>query len=220
MKIDSAATLRGNNFEPCSYVKTSVTENEKGKSRDISDIDDNVSNLIFNFDDSIDYMNLCDADRKFIDNHLQITKNVSKGIEKKKQSNCEQWYRERKIRITAFSFGVIINRRKELYPLSILKNLTGVNKKFTNDATKWGLENENKVISKYDTVFNKKVSTCDLIVNPKWLWLGCSSDGTVQVQKAIEIKCPSKFRDLNINECCHDKKFFMTSKANIKKSQH
>ena len=92
MKTDFAATLRNNNFEPCSYFKTSVTENEKGKSPGISDIDDNVSNLINNFDNSIDYMNLCDADRKFIDNYLQINKNISKEIEKKtkKQSNCEQ----------------------------------------------------------------------------------------------------------------------------------
>ena len=77
MKTDFAATLKGSNFEPCSYFKTSVTENEKGKSPGISDVDDNVS-ISNNFDDSIDYMNLCDADRKFIDNYLQITKNVSK----------------------------------------------------------------------------------------------------------------------------------------------
>ena len=37
----------------------------------------------------------------------------------------------------------------------------------TNDATKWGLENEDNVISKYETSFNKKLSTCGLIVNPK-----------------------------------------------------
>ena len=83
MKTDFAATLRDKNIEPCSYFKTSVTENEKGKSPDVSDIDDNVSNLN-NSDDFIDYMNLCDADRKFIDNHLKITKNISKEIEKKK----------------------------------------------------------------------------------------------------------------------------------------
>ena len=82
MKTDFAATLRDNNIEPCRYFKTSVTETEKGKSPDVSDIDDNVSNLN-NSDDCIDYMNLCDADRKFIDNHLKITKNVSKEIEKK-----------------------------------------------------------------------------------------------------------------------------------------
>ena len=70
-----------------------------------------------------------------------MTKNISKEIEKKKKSNCEQWYHERKIRITASNFGIIINRRKDLYPSSILKTLTGVYKKFTNDATKWGLEN-------------------------------------------------------------------------------
>ena len=82
MKTDFAATLRDKNIEPCSYFKTSVTENEKGKSPDVSDIDDNVSNLNI-FDNFIDYMNLCDADRKFIDNHLKITENVSKEIEKK-----------------------------------------------------------------------------------------------------------------------------------------
>ena len=75
LKTDFAATLWDKNFKPYSYFKTSVTENEKGKSPDISDIHDNVSNLI---------NNLCDADRKFIDNNLQITRNVSKEIEKKK----------------------------------------------------------------------------------------------------------------------------------------
>ena len=43
-----------------------------------------------------------------------MTKNVSKEVEKPppKQSICEQWYRERKIKITASDFGIIINRRK------------------------------------------------------------------------------------------------------------
>ena len=62
--------------------------------------------------------------------------------------------------------------------------------------------------------YSTKVYTCGLIVNPKWPWLGCSPNGTVQGQKSIEIKCPSKFRDLDINECCLDKKFFMTLKIN------
>ena len=89
MKTDFAATLRDNNFQPCGYFKTHVTENENGKSTDITDIDDNVSNLINKFDESIDYVNLCNADRNFIDNHLHITKNVSKEIEKKKQKNSQ-----------------------------------------------------------------------------------------------------------------------------------
>ena len=96
-------------------------------------------------------------------------------------------------------------------PLSIAnlkkKKLTGVYKRFTNDVTKWGVENESKVISKYETLFNKTVSTCSLIANPEWPWLGFIPDGTVQRQKAIEIKCPSKFRDLEINECNHDNFF-------------
>ena len=76
-------------------------------------------------------------------------------------------YRERKIKITASDFGIIINRRKGFHLLSLLKKLACVYKKFTNDATKWGLENEDNVISKYETSFNKKLSTCGLIVNPK-----------------------------------------------------
>ena len=98
-----------------------------------------------------------------------MTKNVSKEVENPppKQSICEQWYRERKIKITASDFGIIINRRKGFHLLSLLKKLTCVYKKFTNDATKWGLENEDNVISKYETSFNKNLSTCGLIVNPK-----------------------------------------------------
>ena len=80
MKTDFTATLRENNFEPCSWIKTIVTENEKGESPEISDTDDS---LINNLDDSINYMNLCDAERKFIDNHLKITKKVSKKLRKK-----------------------------------------------------------------------------------------------------------------------------------------
>ena len=34
-------------------------------------------------------MNLCNAERKFIDNHLQITKNVSKEIEKKNKKTVK-----------------------------------------------------------------------------------------------------------------------------------
>ena len=44
---------------------------------------------LWNFDDSIDCMHLCDADRKFIDNHLQITKNESKEIEKKNKKKIQ-----------------------------------------------------------------------------------------------------------------------------------
>lgn len=107
-----------------------------------------------------------------------------------------------------------MNRRKELYPLSILRKLTGFYQKSTNDTTKWGLENESKVIIKYETLFNKKFSTCDLIVNTKRSFPRCNSDGNVQGQKDIEIKCHSKFKHLDINVCCHDNFFFKTLKNN------
>ena len=114
MKTDVTATLRENNFEPCSWIKPIVTENEKGESPEISDTDDS---LINNLDDYINYMNLCDAERKFIDNHLKITKKVSKKIEKKNIQIVSN-VRERKLRITTSNFG-IINCCKELYPLPI-----------------------------------------------------------------------------------------------------
>ena len=54
------------------------------------------------------------------------------------------------------------------------------------------------------TVENPK--RCCLILNPKWPWLGNNHDDIIHGQKTIEIKCPSKFRDLDIRECCHDEK--------------
>ena len=78
METDFAATLEALSLNL--IFKTFVTENEKGKLPETSGMDDNVSNLINDFNDSIDYMNWCDADRKFIDNRSQINKNVSKEI--------------------------------------------------------------------------------------------------------------------------------------------
>ena len=50
-------------------------------------------------------------------------------------------------------------------------------------------------------------SKCEIVL------VGCSPNDIVQEQKAIEIKCFFTFRDLDINECCHDH-FFMTLRNN------
>ena len=181
----------------------------------INNSENGVDKIFDKFSDTMHDMNFSNIDKDFINNHLKISKETAREIQKKtkNQSNCKQWYMERRKRITASNFGAIINRRKDIYPMSIIKKLT-CNKTFKTDATKWGLENEHKAIQKYEQLYNVKILQSGLIVNPKWPWLGCSPDGIVDGCKGIEVKCPYSFRDFTITECCKDKKFFMTLKNN------
>ena len=55
-------------------------ENQRAKSPEITNTEDVIGNLIKDFNDSIEYRNLCYDD---VDNHLKMTKDISKEIEKR-----------------------------------------------------------------------------------------------------------------------------------------
>ena len=85
------------------------------------------------------------------------------------------WYAERSKRVTASVFGKIINRRKSLYPKSLIQSIT----KQHNPAVKaptpleWGLDNESKAIKKYEEILtgDETVRSCGFVVSPKRPWL-------------------------------------------------
>ena len=123
------------------------------------------------------------------------------------QSESKAWHSERKKRITASNFGRIMNRRKNMYPNSIIKQLLTPSN-FTSVACQWGKENEKVALSCYERLKSVKVTACGLIVNTSWPWLGCSPDGLTD-DKPIEVKCPYVWREKNIIEACSNKTFFM-----------
>jgi hypothetical protein len=56
------------------------------------------------------------------DQFLEIERNT------RGQVSSDRWYNERKHRITASNFGLVIKRRKSIYPKSIIKTLTNSTK--------------------------------------------------------------------------------------------
>ena len=113
-------------------------------------------------------------------------KYIEKGS--KLQSESQSWFAERRKRITASNFGLIMNRIKIKHPTSKLKQLLE-HKIFKSKACDWGKVNEKAAVTLYESSNNVKVTTCGLVINPRWSWLGCSPDGLLD-ERTIEIKCP------------------------------
>jgi hypothetical protein len=64
--------------------------------------------------------------KQFISTKLNVDKEGCHEIEKNthQQSQCKEWYDKRKCRLTASMFGVVLKRRKSIYPNSIVKTIT------------------------------------------------------------------------------------------------
>ena len=126
------------------------------------------------------------------------------------QANCTSWYLQKSKCITASSFGKVINRRKTLFPTTLVKLILqkSMNKgRNTPAQLKWGLENENVAIGEYlkqHYLLPTAIESCGLVVNPKYPWLGCSPDGIVVENGSpagcIEVKCPYSKRDCLVRE--------------------
>ena len=174
----------------CTKFVTSVTEAKKNVDAQSFEIAENVERFIVkimdNFEEMVDHNNLCDDAKTFVSNHLHMSLFEAKCMENKtiNQSECATWFVERKKRITASNFGAVINRRKSVFPTSLLKKLLGKNKLFTLESTQWGKDHEQVAIAKYESENKIKVSRCGFIINTKWPWLGCSPDGIYSYVKS------------------------------------
>ena len=140
------------------------------------------------------------------------------------QSACGRWYDERRRRITASNFGAILKRRKSIYPKSILNTLLDnkASKMKCPAPCKWGKDNEAEAVKQYLTVKQNSechvnvCSSCGLIVNCSFPWLGASPDFLIhdmQEQASPlglgEVKCPFSKKDNTIAEACEDPNFFL-----------
>ena len=140
------------------------------------------------------------------------------------QTQDSDWYVERSKRIASSLFGRIINRRKSVFPQSLIQAVTSKTKSFVSNMSvslKWGLDNEDRSKKQYKENFadkNSEIQNCGFIVSPKWPWLGCSPDGILTKdgipEGCIEIKCPYSKRECSIEEAAQDKSFYLKNTEN------
>lgn len=115
------------------------------------------------------------------------------------------WKSQRRFRITG-------SRCYELYTYSSNKNPDWVKKcqnyfdpsDFSNKFTKHGLDYEGPARDRFSKLTNSTIVQTGLIVSKKNPWLAYSPDGVIikddQIVGLLEIKCPFKGKDMNINE--------------------
>jgi hypothetical protein len=83
----------------------------------------------------------------------------------------------------------------------------------------WGTENEQNALMRYHQYKEESnlpvniCSSCGLVVNPKWPWLGASPDALISdeieesVYGAVEVKCPASKAGISVLEAWSDKAF-------------
>lgn len=84
-----------------------------------------------------------------------------------KQHIESTWYIERSKRITASNFGKVLNRRRNILPISIVNSITSranFGKKSMPSSLKWGIEHEDVAIEKYAQSFpDLSVKKCGFV---------------------------------------------------------
>lgn len=140
---------------------------------------------------------------------LSITIEDSRQLEEATRDQCssELWFKERRKRLTASQFGLVMKRRT--ITDKFIETLINP-KQFSSAATGYGASNEKKALRAYILKTGYHTHTCGLLVNPNFPFLGASPDGKVCSDGKcglIEVKCPFSARDMTIKEACGLKDF-------------
>uniref|UniRef100_A0A224YV02 Nuclease n=1 Tax=Rhipicephalus zambeziensis TaxID=60191 RepID=A0A224YV02_9ACAR len=141
---------------------------------------------------------------------LHTTPARSAQIERdtRQQARSSTWKKERSLRLTASNFGVALARKewtaKGLQAIASSRDISHV------PAVKYGIANEAVAAVRYEEVLkamghNVTVSTCGLLLNPAFPWLGASPDRIVYDPLelsfgVVEIKWPYSLRDTKREE--------------------
>ena len=134
--------LKANEYVPSFFHETSIT---KYRNRtDVIICRPTINKVLQNIVKSDLSTTLIHENSEFISNHLLLTPEEIIRLESEtiEQSSSERWFEERKKRITASKFGAIMNRRRNIFPKSIVQGIVANKIKFYSEACKWGLDNE------------------------------------------------------------------------------
>lgn len=141
---------------------------------------------------------------------LAVTDEEIRRIERETvgQRNSSRWYDVRRYRITASIFGIILQRKPETLPDSLVLQILQP-KSFTSAATEWGIQQESTAVDAYirhqqsHGHTNLTVSPCGFYISKTHPFLGASPDSTVYDPSTpeepfgfVEIKCPYTHRNI------------------------
>ena len=136
-----------------------------------------------------------------------------------KQRECQRWFEERRFRLTASKFGLVIQRQRNHSSLT-----TQLLYKASSNARVapllWGQQHESDAIDEYKKKLSHQntVREAGIFISDCG-FLGASPDGLVDHLGSpitvLEVKCPYKARNMTVTEMCVDKSFYCSLDENF-----
>ncbi|XP_050548520.1 uncharacterized protein LOC126910193, partial [Daktulosphaira vitifoliae] len=122
---------------------------------------------------------------RLADNQIDQLKNRTIG-----QSNCDEWRRQRKFRLTASNFGKVVKLRASTSRANTVKYIL-YDFFQGNASTRYGIQSEPlaKEVLQHRLGVNNKA--CSLFVHKTLQFLAASPDGLIDDDSIVEIKCPA-----------------------------
>ena len=164
---------------------------------------------------------------------LNVAGSERKRIETatRNQYSSTLWYKQRKCRLTALNFGVIVRRRITTPVAKLVQSLLYGN--IPNAVSlRWGNDHENDARQAYLKVKKGIILThSGLVIDETHGWLACSPDDLAQDTSLdannqfglVEYKCPYSARDVTVEEACKQKNFMSRLRNNtvtLKQTHH
>lgn len=108
-------------------------------------------------------------------------------LDTRRQNECVEWHLHRKKRLTASFFGKICKLRPKTSRAKTVSSI--LYGSFSgNDATKYGIQNEENAKSTLSNILNKTIRPSGLIINNNIPFLAASPDGIIDEDSLVEIK--------------------------------
>lgn len=111
-----------------------------------------------------------------------------------------EWFQQRLGRVTASRVADVVAKTKSGYSTSrenymvelALERITGQRQEaYTNDAMRWGTDNEPLARAAYEAKTGELVEEVGMIAHPTIAMSGASPDGLIGADGLLEIKCPN-----------------------------
>ncbi|XP_025194234.1 uncharacterized protein LOC112593869, partial [Melanaphis sacchari] len=115
-------------------------------------------------------------------------------IDSREQTDSQLWYQERKIRLTASSFGQICKMRPNTSCKNSVYNILYANN-VQAKSLQYGKDMEIAARKKAEETMNFTVKPCGLFIDTEFPYLAASPDGLIGEDSVIEIKCPFSARN-------------------------
>lgn len=144
------------------------------------------------------------------------------------QSSSLIWHEQRTGRVTASVVHAILHTDQDQPAPSLIKRICHpANQQLSTDAVKWGRDHESTALETYKSVVavqheNVEIKRTGLKLCQDKSFIAATPDGVYSCSccrmGVVEIKCPYKFRDMDVEDMLKQKECYISESFELKKS--